>query len=91
MYYLKELLRVSDIVSLHLPLTDQTERLVNQTFLDQMKQGAMLINTSRGALIDEDALLKAMTAKGLRLGLDVYNSEPEDGTAEWSPQLAAIG
>ena len=87
---LQELLKVSDIVSLHLPLTDQTERLVDEAFLDQMKQGAMLINTSRGALIDEEAMLKAMTTRGLRLGLDVYNSEPEDGRADWSPRLAAM-
>ena len=87
---LEELLEVSDIVSLHLPLTDQTEQLVDEAFLSQMKQGAMLINTSRGALIDEEALATAMTEKGLRLGLDVYDAEPKDGTAEWAPSIASM-
>ena len=61
---------------------------MDETFLGHMKPGAMLINTSRGALLDEEALAAAMEEKGLRLGLDVYNAEPKDGTAEWAPQIA---
>lgn len=87
---LGEMLEISDIVSLHLPLTDETEQLVDETFLGHMKPGAMLINTSRGGLLDEDALVAAMEEKGLRLGLDVYKAEPKDGTAEWAPAIAKM-
>src|SRR6187397_2647232 len=56
---LTELLRQSDIISLHCPLTDQTKQLVNKTSLEMMKDGVMLINTSRGGLIDTKATIGA--------------------------------
>jgi len=87
---LDDLLVVSDIVSLHLPLTDQTKRLVDRAFLDHMKPGAMLINTSRGALVDEEALVEAMRTKDLRVGLDVYDAEPTEGTATWASPLSEM-
>lgn len=55
---LEELLEKSAIVSLHCPLTDGTKYMINQQTLSQMKKGAILINTSRGALIDTSALIK---------------------------------
>lgn len=55
---LEELLRQSDIISLHCPLTDGTKYMINDTTLGQMKKGVILINTSRGALIDTTALIK---------------------------------
>lgn len=55
---LEELLEKSVIVSLHCPLTDGTKYMINQQTLSQMKKGAILINTSRGALIDTSALIK---------------------------------
>ncbi|HUN24656.1 MAG TPA: C-terminal binding protein [Anaerolineales bacterium] len=58
---LTELLQASDYVSLHLPATSETAGIVNYAFLAQMKRGAYLINTARGALIDEAALLDALT------------------------------
>ena len=69
-----------DIISLHLPAVDDTRKMVNREFLSNMKPGAVLINTSRGELIDEEALLEAMNERGIRAGLDVYANEP--GAAE---------
>ncbi len=71
-----ELLETCDIVTLHMPATQTTRRMVNEDFLSKLKQGAMLINTSRGDLIDEDALVDAMDNRGIRAGLDVYDNEP---------------
>ncbi len=86
---LAELLPACDIVSLHLPSTPGTVGLVDETFLGQMKRGAILLNTSRGELVDEGALLRALDDNDLRAGLDVYADEPGAGTAEWSSPLAA--
>ena len=70
------LLSACDIISLHMPSNDQTNGMVNAEFLSHMKAGAMLINTSRGELVDESALLAAIEQKGIRAGLDVYQNEP---------------
>jgi glycerate dehydrogenase len=74
---LDELFSQSDVVSLHCPLTPQTERLVNRARLALMKPTAFLINTSRGGLIDEPALAEALRSGGLAgAGLDVLSVEP---------------
>jgi D-lactate dehydrogenase len=73
---LTELLKDSDIITLHCPLTPQTHHMINAESLAQMKAGVTLINTSRGALIDTPAVINAL--KGGRvglLGLDVYEEE----------------
>lgn len=76
---LKEVLRQADIVSLHLPLTPETERLIDGQALAAMKPGAILINTARGGLVDETALVKALCSGHLRgAGLDVFEQEPVD-------------
>jgi D-lactate dehydrogenase len=73
---LKELLGKADIVSLHLPLTPETRHLINDENLSHMKPGAMLINTSRGALVDTHALISALEKGHLgSVGLDVYEEE----------------
>jgi D-lactate dehydrogenase len=75
---LDDLFRESDIVSLHCPLTPATHHLVNAERLERMKPGAMLINTSRGGLIDTPAVVRALKSGRLgHLGMDVY--EEEDG------------
>jgi len=73
---LAELFAVSDIVSLHCPLTPETHHMINDKTVEQMKLGAMLINTSRGALIDTDAVIKGLKSGKIGyLGLDVYEQE----------------
>jgi D-lactate dehydrogenase len=73
---LEELLKQSDIVSLHAPLTPETSHMINSRTLSLMKPGAMLINTSRGALVDSRALISALKKRRLSAaGLDVYEEE----------------
>jgi phosphoglycerate dehydrogenase-like enzyme len=72
-----ELLRQSDIVSLHVPTTDSTRRFIGMGEFEQMKRSAILINTSRGAIVDETALVKALEARTIAgAGLDVFEQEP---------------
>ncbi|KAF8541897.1 D-lactate dehydrogenase [Trichophaea hybrida] len=73
---LEELLRQVDILSLHCPLNDGTKYIINEKALGQTKKGVILINTSRGALIDTRALIKALKSGHLgAVGLDVYEKE----------------
>jgi D-3-phosphoglycerate dehydrogenase len=85
---LEELLPACDIVSLHLPATKETTGLVDRDFLGRMRRGAILLNTSRGDLVDEEALLEALDERDLRAGLDVYADEPGTGSAAWTSRLA---
>lgn len=74
---LDTLLRRSDIVSLHCPLFPATEKIINADTLSKMKDGAMLINTSRGGLVDEAALAQALNSGKLRgAAVDVVSQEP---------------
>ena len=80
---LEELVSSSDIVSLHVPATDDTRGLVDAEFLGRMRPGAILLNTSRGEVVDEGALLEALDAGAVRAGLDVYADEPGKGQDDW--------
>jgi len=74
---LDELLEKSDFISLHVPLNENTRHLINMSRLRQMKPGAYLINTSRGPVVDENALVTALREKIIAgAGLDVFEEEP---------------
>jgi len=80
---LDQLLTVSDVVSIHLRLSDETRGLLNRERLRNMKPGAILINTSRGAIVDEPALIEVLREKRLAgAGLDVFQTEPLPPTSE---------
>ena len=74
---LDDLLRTSDVISLHCPLTDETRDLIDADALRRMKEGAILLNTARGALCDEGAVADALRAGRLAgAGFDVASVEP---------------
>jgi len=74
---LEELLTISDVISLHTPLTDQTWHLIDSASLKLMKPTAIIINTARGSVIDESALAEALQNNWIAsAGLDVYEDEP---------------
>lgn len=74
---LNELLKKSDIISLHCPLTKDTEYIINEPAINKMKEGSIIINTARGGLIKEMALTEALkSGKLLYAGIDVYEREP---------------
>jgi phosphoglycerate dehydrogenase-like enzyme len=73
---LEELLRESDVVSLHTPLTGETTGLISRERLALMSDGATLVNTARGAVVDEDALVDELVSGRLSAGLDVFVHEP---------------
>ncbi|HUG60435.1 MAG TPA: NAD(P)-dependent oxidoreductase, partial [Methylomirabilota bacterium] len=71
-----ELLAGSDVISLHCPLTPETRHLIDAAAVDQMRNGAMLVNTSRGAVIDTRAVIRGLKSGKIgSLGLDVYEEE----------------
>ena len=73
---LEQLIAEADVISLHCPLTSETKHIINRSTIDHMKQGVYLVNTSRGSLIDTDALIDGLVAgKFGGVGLDVYEEE----------------
>jgi len=73
---LDELLAEADVISLHVPLTDETRGLIDAEKLALMRGGAALINTARGGIVDEPALVAELTSGRLQAGLDVFADEP---------------
>lgn len=80
--------RNADAVSINVASTPETKNMVNAEFVAAMRPGAYLINTSRGSVVDEAALLEAMAAKGIRCGLDVYQGEPAGSKGSFDSALA---
>ncbi|CAL1518460.1 C-terminal binding protein [Chitinophaga sp. MM2321] len=72
----EELISTADIISLHLPLNEKTHHLINAETIQKMKKGTILLNTSRGGLIDTAALATALEERRIVAGLDVFESEP---------------
>ncbi len=79
--------RESDVVSVHLALKPETKDFIGREFLSAMREGAYLINTSRGEVVNQSALIEAMKSRGLRVGLDVFAHEPTSATAEFSDPI----
>lgn len=74
---LENLVKKADVITLHVPLTPETHHLIGEEMLDTMKQGAVLVNTARGGLIDEDAAARALDSGKLGgLGMDAFEQEP---------------
>jgi glyoxylate reductase len=79
---LDELLATADVVSLHIPLTSETHHLIGESELALMKPAAYLVNTSRGPVVDEAALARALAGGGIAgAALDVFEREPDIETA----------
>lgn len=75
---LDELLEKADVVSLHVPLNDKTNKFFGKEQFNKMKKGSCLVNTARGGVVDEEALLEALASGQLgSAGLDVFPNEPE--------------
>ncbi|MQA07991.1 MAG: hydroxyacid dehydrogenase [Pseudonocardiaceae bacterium] len=85
---LDTLARTCDVLSFHVPATEATRGLVGKELLANVAAGTIVLNTSRGELVDEDALIEAMEAKGVRAGLDVFADEPGASTGYLDSRLA---
>jgi D-3-phosphoglycerate dehydrogenase len=79
-----------DILSVHLALKPETRGLVGAPLLARLKPGAMVINTSRGEVVDHQALAAAIRDKGLRVGLDVFGTEPATATGEMNDPIVGL-
>jgi D-3-phosphoglycerate dehydrogenase len=80
--------RAADIVSVHVALKPDTRALVGADFFAAMREGAYFINTARGEVVDQNALLEAMRTRGIRAGLDVFAAEPASATGEFTDEIA---
>lgn len=84
----QEVAREADVVSVHLALKPDTRSLIGADVFNSMKEGAYFINTSRGEVVDQAALVEAMKTRGIRAGLDVYAAEPTSATGEFTDEIA---
>lgn len=82
-----EVAAAADVVSVHLALNKETRGFIGKPFFDAMRTGAYFINTSRGEVVDQDAMLTAIRDRGLRAGLDVFANEPTTGVAEFNEPI----
>jgi len=73
--------RNSDFISIHVPaIKGSTVGMVNDEFIEAMREGAVLLNLSRGTIVNDEALIRGLETKNIWAGLDVFNGEPEKGT-----------
>lgn len=86
----EEVAAVADIVSVHLALTKDTRGFVDAALIGQMKPGAMVINTARAEVVDQAALAAAVKKKGLKVGLDVFASEPAAPTGTFADEIVRL-
>ena len=85
-----EVARLSDVVTVNVAANADTKHLVNAEFLAAMRPGAYLINTSRGSVVDEAALQRAVSEKKIRAGLDVFQNEPAGGKGELTNPIVQV-
>lgn len=78
----------SDVVSVHVALNPATKGFLGANFFAAMREGAYFINTARGEVVDQPALVEAMKSRGIRAGLDVFAGEPTSATAEFADEIA---
>jgi D-3-phosphoglycerate dehydrogenase len=78
----------ADIVSVHLALTPETRSLIDAGIFNSMREGSYFINTARGEVVDQAALVNAMRTRSIRAGLDVYAGEPTSSAGEFSDEIA---
>lgn len=84
----QDVARAADIVSVHLALKPETRSVINADFFQAMRDGAYFINTSRGEVVEQEALTRALRERGLRAGLDVFAAEPATATGEFTDEIA---
>ncbi|WOO79096.1 Putative 2-hydroxyacid dehydrogenasec [Vanrija pseudolonga] len=88
---LDELYTTADVISINTPLTPETRHLLNDEAFAKMKDGVYIVNTARGAVIDEDALVRALdSGKVARAGLDVFDPEPKLSSALFSSDRVTL-
>ncbi|MGI9167638.1 MAG: 3-phosphoglycerate dehydrogenase family protein [Pyrinomonadaceae bacterium] len=78
----------ADVVSVHLALNPETKELIGSEFFSAMREGSYFINTSRGEVVDQPALVQAMKTRAFRAGLDVFSNEPTTAKAEFADEIA---
>tara|TARA_R110000782_G_scaffold20675_19_gene55902 strand:- start:2886 stop:3917 length:1032 start_codon:yes stop_codon:yes gene_type:complete len=87
---LYEALETADAVTVHVASTPDTRGLCDARFFEAMKPGSFFINTSRGDIVDEAALIESANTKGIRVGVDVYQDQPAEKRCPWSTPLSGI-
>jgi D-3-phosphoglycerate dehydrogenase len=87
---LEQLATRADILTLHLPLTPATRRIVGREVLESLPDGATIVNTARAELLDEGALVELLPKKKFRVGVDVFEGEPDSATGSVSSPLLAL-
>ena len=83
----EDVARASDIVSVHVALNSDTRGFLGPHFFEAMREGSYFINTARGEVVDQSALIGAMKTRGIRAGLDVYAAEPTVGAGEFNDEV----
>ena len=85
-----EVAQAADVVSVHVALNADTRGLLGADFFQAMRPGAIFINTSRGAVIDQEALAAAVSERGIRAGLDVFAQEPDSSTGDFTDPIVQL-
>jgi D-3-phosphoglycerate dehydrogenase len=80
----------ADVLSVHVALSPETKGMVNGALLDRLKPGAILVNTARGEVVNDEALAAAVRDNRLRVGLDVYANEPASAAGEFHDELVGL-